>query len=134
MDNSNDDMEYINSLAAKYKKTSITKKEIYTLLAVLLLLGGVAFYQTVNALTLQITNIQLERTLAEYSKPAQDQSLVNELPTPYFSQNTSFDFSKALPDLNHTNKAPQTTELEIPPTVKNNQVDNVIFAGKKYAF
>lgn len=145
------DMEYLEDLASKYKKRSITKKDIYTLGAVLVLLGGVSLYSTVNAFTLKLTNIKLERTIAQYSKPAEIQSPVNELPAQYLAQNVSFDFTKPMPGFTFTyldtaNKTCNVVALEIPPTLSQrnsnlkpcefnkNEDKTVTFADIKYLF
>lgn len=145
MDSSDRDLAFVNNLATKYKEKSITKKDLYTLGGVFLLLAGVAFYQTVNAVGLQLTNIKLERTLAQYSKPVENQSPMNELPTYDSIQDVSLDFSKPLPDLTFNyiddkNKICGTATLELPPTLSGangcalSSNNNITFAETQYSF
>jgi len=122
MDSYDGDMKFLANLADKYKKTSITKKDLYVISGGILLLLGMLFFQTVNALTLQFKNIKLERTLAQYSKPAENQSPVNELPEPYALENVSYDFTKPMPSLSasyldNKNGTCNSVDIELPPTL-----------------
>lgn len=144
MDSTDNDLVFVANLASKYKNKSITKKDIYTLGGVILLLASVAFYQTVNAITLQVSNIKLERSLAKYSDPNQLQPPTNDLPHSYgiLADNTG------LPNLDNLNivqygdagESCNYTPLEVPPTLftKNNckpdQGNQITFAGRKYSF
>lgn len=145
MDSHDVDIEFLKGLAGKYKKTSINKNDIYRFGTVMLFLGGITLFSTVSALTLKITNIKLENTLAQYNEPSKNQLSVNMLPSPFPIENVVFDLDKPLPDLTFTyvddvNKTCNVAKLELPPTLsqlgtcKADKGNAVRFANEKYSF
>lgn len=139
MDTTDGDLVYLTNLAAKYGKK--TGRDWIAYLAITLMLGGAAFFSTVNAISLQISKYKLETTLSQCSKQADEPATIAGLPSPY--QNVSHDFSKPLPSLNvyYSDEAAGTCNyLEIPPTIgagttcktSSPQANTVTFANIKY--
>lgn len=143
MDTIDTDLDFLARLANKYKKYTMTKKEIYTIVTAVILLCTATIFQTVNALTLQANNEKLKTILVKYITPPPGERVIETLPAPYLAQNVSLDFTRPMPQikadcLNINSQACQQTELELPPTLttKNNCSikEYTLFAGKKYTF
>ena len=120
MDTSDGDLTYLGNLAAKYNTGVATTKDWSTVIAIMLLLAGVAFYSTVNAISLQISKYKLEQTLAQYNQQPDVINSTISIPAPY--QNISFDFEQQLPNLyidyiNNQEGTCNTIAIELPPTL-----------------